>query len=261
MPRKGRKAAKRPMVSQRVKQDQTVKINIRNMIPERGDYITPRRGVPMDNFNMGNQSRLLGPSIQYAVRPAEYLSLPERFNSQGQPSYVREGPARVGRPDLIYQETNPNDIAPSRAPIVALPSKPLVPMIARTPGEVYRDYERQARATLGIQPSAKPVYLPQQDESEAAVAAASDQDVRDARAIQMALNRSEGAKRAWATRRMANPVGASAATSGVPNVPTPLRLGSPTPDSPPVEASEYEDPRPYASEAGHPMSAQSRYGR
>lgn len=123
MPKKKRM----PKVSQIVKQNQTVKINIQNLLPKlreppRGDYIAPKRGMPMGNLNQGSQTRLVGPSIQYAVRPPEFLPLPERFNSQGQPSYVREAPARVGRPDLIGVETNPSDIAPARVPIRAIPS-------------------------------------------------------------------------------------------------------------------------------------------
>jgi hypothetical protein len=268
MPRKAKRKAKMPTVSQRVKQDQTVKINIKNLLPPQlpphmersGDYIRPQRGMPTDkNLNMGNQTRLVGPSIQYAIRPPEFLPLPERFNSQGQPSYVREAPARVGRPDLITTETNPSDIAPSRAPIVALrPSGPdLTPAGKRyvesvTPAVPNMDMIRARYAAINA---------PQQDESEAAVAAASDQDVRDMRAIQSAMRRSEAAKRAWETRRMANPPGSSAATTGVPNVPSPIRANPRTPESPAVAADEYEDPKPFALEAGHPMSAQSRYGR
>jgi hypothetical protein len=258
--RKIKRAA--PKMSQKVKQEQNVKINIKNILPQMeqqrsGDYIMPRKGMPMDNLMMGSQSRLLGPSIQYAVRPAEYLPLPERINSQGQPSYVREAPPRVGRPDLIYTETNPSDIAPSKAPIIALPSKPLVPMKARTPGQIRQDFEKRAReAIYGQAIPPPPVMLPQQDESEAAVALAAAPDDRDILAIQAAMRRSEAAKRAWETRRKSNPMGASAATTGVPNIPR-----SQTPPDSPVEKEEYVPANPYAQEAGHPMSVKARYGR
>lgn len=252
MPRKAkRKAAKPPTVSQRVKQDQTVKINIKNLLPphmERsGDYIRPQRGMPTDkNLNMGNQTRLVGPSIQYAIRPPEFLPLPERFNSQGQPSYTREAPARVGRPDLITTETNPSDIVPSGASVRAMPSQPLVPTKIRTPAEVQTEYQRRARETLGMlspapmSPASPPVpaYLPQQDESEGAILAAvpAYPDERDAIAIQKAMARSESARKAWATRRAQNPLGTSAATSGVPNVP--MSLSRP----PKFEPDDEEDP-------------------
>lgn len=154
-----------PKVSQSVKQNQTVKINIQNLLPKlretrSSDYITPKRGMPIHNLNMGSHSRLLGPSIQYAIRPPEFLPLPERINSQGQPSYFTQGPARVGRPDLIYQETNPNDIAPGRPAFRALPSAPIASVAPFSPPEY-------------IEPT--PMYpvidSPQTDESERLVAA------------------------------------------------------------------------------------------
>ena len=253
MPRKAKRKAKLPTVSQRVKQDQTVKINIKNLLPphmmERsGDYIRPQRGMPTDkNLNMGNQTRLVGPSIQYAIRPPEFLPLPERFNSQGQPSYTREAPARVGRPDLITTETNPSDIVPSGASVRAIPSQPLVPTKIRTPADIKTEYEKRARETLGmISPAPMspapprvppvPAYLPQQDESEGAILAAvpAYPDEQDAIAIQKAMARSESARKAWATRRAQNPLGTSAATSGVPNVPVSL--------SRPPKQDDEEDP-------------------
>lgn len=262
---KAKRMRARPTMSQRVKQEQTVKINIKNLIPQdrSGDYITPHRGMPRDNFNMGNMSRLVAPSIHYAVRPPEFLPLPERINSQGQPEYFRAGVPRQGRPDLITQETNPSDIAPARPALVAIPPKPVIPTRGRTTEQILNDFERQARETLGRGLPISipmPAHLSQQDESEAAVAAASDQDVRDIRAAQQAMNRSLGAKKAWETRRMQNPAGTAAATTGVPNVPAHIQIPS-TPQSPPIAESEYENPMPYAAEAGHPMSAQSRYGR
>lgn len=138
-------------MSQRVKQNQTVKINIKNLLPptrQRGDYIQPRRGIPRDNLNMGNVSRLEAPSIRYAVRPPEFLPLPERINSQGQPQYFTAAPSRQGRPDLITQETNPSDIEPSKPSVRAVASQPVVKEIPRTPVQVYDDFEKQARATV-----------------------------------------------------------------------------------------------------------------
>ena len=236
MPRKAkRKATKMPTVSQRVKQDQTVKINIKNLMPphmmERsGDYIMPKRGMPTDkNLNMGNQTRLLGPSIQYAVRPPEFLPLPERFNSLGQPSYVREGPARQGRPDLIYTETNPSDIAPGQPSVRAIPSLPSFQVfVPRTPEEVYRDTEAKVRAKMSPQispgmvapPAAvsiRAIDSPQMDEAQALVAAQVAPNVS---------NRTMGQQRRQAFERVARATG-SAATTGVPPMPAPAQPPSP----------------------------------
>lgn len=182
MPRKGKRS--KAEMSQRVKQNQTVKINIKNLLPQtrqRGDYIQPRRGMPMDNnLNMGNVTRLEAPSIRYAVRPPEFLPLPERINSQGQPQYFTAAPSRQGRPDLIYQETNPSDIEPRHPSIRAVASAP-VPS-PQTPA-------RKASAFAGLPPvsgdmnpfapaeSVQPIQMipaidsPQMDESQRIVAA------------------------------------------------------------------------------------------
>lgn len=150
MPRKAKRT--KAQMSQRVKQNQTVKINIKNLLPPSGDYIQPRRGMPRDNLNMGNVSRLDAPSMRYAVRPPEFLPLPERINSQGQPQYFTQGVPRQGRPDLIGVETNPSDIAPSKAPRVAVAPQPIPkverPVQSRAPAAVYNEYYARARAAV-----------------------------------------------------------------------------------------------------------------
>jgi hypothetical protein len=169
-------------MSQRVKQNQTVKINIKNLLPpprQRGDYIQPRRGMTGDNLNMGNVSRLVAPSIRYAVRPPEFLPLPERINSQGQPQYFTAAPSRQGRPDLIFQETNPSDIEPSKPsrraiPAMAVPS-PQTPVRASA-ASVFAELPPVSRDMNPFE-SVQPIQMiraidsPSMDESQSIVAA------------------------------------------------------------------------------------------
>lgn len=215
MPKAKRMRAK-PTMSQKVKQNQTVKINIKNLLPERGDYIEPRKGVPRDNLNMGNMSRLIAPSIHYAVRPPEFLPLPERINSQGQPQYFTQGVPRQGRPDLITTETNPYDIEQSKPSIRALPSKPVPQALEPRVASIYSEFEKRARAAVNapriespMSPPLKtaqtytPYDSPQMDEAQALV---QHQAGPSARSM------------AQQTRRAMERMG-SAATTGVPPVP------------------------------------------
>lgn len=213
-------------MSQRVKQNQTVKINIKNLLPptrQRGDYIQPRRGMPRDNLNMGNVSRLEAPSIRYAVRPPEFLPLPERINSQGQPQYFTAGTQRQGRPDLIFQETNPSDIEPSKPSRVAVAPQPIPkvekPIQPRSASVVYNEFEQRARAAVygprvepamaspAVAPRKLYVDSPQMDEA---------QDLVAHQAGPSARSMAQRNRRAY--ERMAS--SSSAAMTGAPPVPS-----------------------------------------
>jgi len=248
MPRKAKRKAKMPTVSQRVKQDQTVKINIKNLLPPQmersGDYIRPQRGMPMDkNLNMGNQTRLVGPSIQYAIRPPEFLPLPERFNSQGQPSYVREAPARVGRPDLITTETNPSDIVPSGASVRAIPSQGLPPVFKAVKIEpVSSVFESKAAPSLTPRPPAREFIViddEDMDESQDLVASQAGPSPSLSRR-QMAQQRRRGLERI-AKEQGAAPVTGSPTvpSSGFPVIPrTPAAMAAMEALSPREEKDE-----------------------
>jgi hypothetical protein len=243
MPRKGKRS--KAQMSQRVKQNQTVKINIKNLLPptrQTGDYIQPRRGMTGGNLNMGNVSRLEAPSIRYAVRPAEFLPLPERFNSQGQPQYFTQGVPRPAPSDRIIEEQNPNYMTQNTGSIRAVASQPVVRERTRTPGartpvEVFNQFEQQARATVnpprvekGITSPTrpmpvlrlplglpKPVDTPLMDERQAIVQGASTAGWS---------RRSSAAQTSWAMRKLADEerqavatLPASASTTGAPAVP------------------------------------------
>ena len=114
-------------VKQSVKQSQNVKINIRNLMPPqpKGDFISPQRGMSGHNLGMGNMRVLEGPQIRYAVNPPQFLPFQERMAINPAAQQFVAGPARVGRPDLISQETNPNDIERARPSLVLVPPQPV----------------------------------------------------------------------------------------------------------------------------------------
>lgn len=148
--RKIKRAA--PKMSQKVKQEQNVKINIKNILPQMmremnepsGDYIVPKRGLSGGNLNMGSIHRLEAPMIRYAIRPPEFLPFQERANMN--PPAVAFNPAqpRIGRPDLIYTETNPSDIATGTPSFRAVPSNPLVRERLLSPAELEREIHQRA---------------------------------------------------------------------------------------------------------------------
>ena len=198
--------------------------------------------MPRDNLNMGNVSRLEAPSIRYAVRPPEFLPLPERFNSQGQPDYFTAAPSRQGRPDLISVETNPSDISTSRPSIRAIPSQPIIKEMPRTPVQVYDDFEKQARATVNAPrltasiPSpmrqAPAINLPpivdtpEMDESQNLVAAAAGPSRRSiSQQTRRAMERIGSATATAAPRVPAT--GFAPRAPRVPPVPTPASASTP----------------------------------
>jgi len=148
--RKIKRAA--PKMSQKVKQQQNVKINIKNILPQMmremnessGDYIAPKRGLSGGNLNMGSIHRLEAPMIRYAIRPPEFLPFEERAHTN--PPAVPFNPAqpRVGRPDVILTETNPSDIATGNASIRAVPSNPVVREIPLSPATLEREIRQRA---------------------------------------------------------------------------------------------------------------------
>ena len=240
MPRK-RKSTKQAT------QSQVVKVNVKNVIQHikerQGDMIQVKRKRPIDNFNTGGRSRMVAPQLNYANPMPIFLPVQERT------IYVAPQEKAIGnsvipsRPNLVAEETNPADIIPSRPAMVAIrPSNPVPsPYGRQTPEQIYRQYGNRARATVMAQftPSRPPApIIPRLlDESEDLVARAMDQDTRD-------LYR--------ASQAHGTPM---ASSSGFPRSP------DSQPPSPPAEEGQYEDPRPYAEEAGHPMSARARYGR
>lgn len=242
MPRKKSKSSKRTT------QSQVVKVNVKNIIQhikeQQGDMIQVKRKRPIDNFNSGGRSRMVAPSIHYANPMPVFLPVQERT------IYVAPEEKTIGnsvipsRPNLVAQETNPSDIVPSRPAVVAIrPSNPVPsPYGRQTPEEIYKQYERRARATVSARATSsrppEPIIPKSLNQSEDLVARAMDQDSRD-------LYR--------ASQAHGTPIAPSSGFS-FPRAPV-----SPSPSLPPVEEGKYENPRPYAEEAGHPMSARARY--
>ena len=239
MPRK-RKSTKRAT------QSQVVKVNVKNVIQHikerQGDMIQVKQKRPIDNFNSGGRSRLVAPQINYANPMPIFLPVQERT------IYVAPQEKAIGnsvipsRPNLVAEETNPADIVPSRPSVVAIrPSNPVPTPYGRTPDQVYKDFERRAKATVMAQSTPSrppaPIVPVSLNQSENLVARAMDQDSRD-------LYR--------ASQAHGTPM---ASSSGFPRSP------DSQPSSPPAEEGQYEDPRPYAEEAGHPLSVRARYGR
>jgi len=249
MPRK-RKSTKRAT------QSQVVKVNVKNIIQQikerQGDMIQVKRKRPMDNFNTGGQSRLVAPQMSYGNPMPIFLPVQERT------IYVAPEEKAIGnsvipsRPNLMAQETNPADIVPSRPSVVAIrPSNPL-PM---TPaGQRYVESLVPATPDMAMirarfadinRPQATPATPPRPmvpsllDESENIVARTMDQDSRDF------YSRSQ---RASVAQGLPMPP-----SSGFPRSPPPSGASSPASES-------GEESRPYAAEAGHPMSVRSRYG-
>jgi hypothetical protein len=252
MPRKKSKSSKRAT------QSQVVKVNVKNIIQQikerQGDMIQVKRKRPIDNFNTGGQSRLVAPQMSYGNPMPVFLPVQERT------IYVAPEEKAIGnsvipsRPNLVAEETNPADIVPSRPSVVAIrPSNP-VPL---TPaGQRYVESLAPATPDMAMirarfaeinRPQPSPAVPPRPmvprllDESENIVARTMDQDSRDF------YSRSQRASVAQ-------------------GLPMPPSSGFPFPSAPrgslsPAPSESSENPRPFAEEAGHPMSVQSRYGR
>ena len=242
MPRKKSKSSKRAT------QSQVVKVNVKNVIQHikerQGDMIQVKRKRPIDNFNTGGQSRLFAPSTHYANPMPIFLPIQERT------IYVAPEEKPIGnsvipsRPNLVAQETNPTDIIPSRPAVVAIrPSNPVPsPYGRQTAEEIYKQYERRARATVSARATSSrppaPIIPKSLNQSEDLVARSMDQDSRD-------LYR--------ASQAHGTPMASSSGFSFP-------RQPESQPPSPPAEEEEgSQDPRPYAEEAGHPMSVRARY--
>lgn len=180
MPRK-RKSTKRAT------QSQVVKVNVKNVIQQikerQGDMIQVKRKRPIDNFNTGGQSRLVAPHINYANPMPIFLPVQERT------IYVAPEEKAIGnsvipsRPDLVAQESNPADIAPSRPSVVAIrSSNPVASPYSRTPDQVYKDFERSAKATVSALSTSSrppaPIVSRLMDESEDLVARSMDEESR-----------------------------------------------------------------------------------
>ena len=151
-------------------QNQSVNVNVKNIIRNAPDMIQPRR-YPGHNIEMGNQRRFINQPAMYGQPMPVFLPLQDRSAVQAPAAPQVSGPVIEKRPDLLAVETNPADIDPNKASIRYRPTAPVnaynpYPLRSHSPqselsdAESYVDYRQEAGHPMSFSsryPAFKPI--------------------------------------------------------------------------------------------------------
>ena len=190
--RKKVKSAKKP------KKDSGISINIKNVVKQvqnerqRTDFLFPQRD-PRRNLNTGSMTRLINPAITYASTPlSSFPSLSSIVSAPPQSQLKSRSQIPINNTPEISPALIKSDDAmvPVMSQTRITPSQPLVsaydaassqygnPTVAELPAPIEK-YLVPSGISSRLLDSYDGKDAPQEDESQFAVAAAMDQDVRN----------------------------------------------------------------------------------